>query len=86
MVGMIDLEICVPSCRHAELCGGVPGVCPEMHHIDGPHLIEYLKNVTFKGDENFPVLMILVARICGIQSFALRAGLLVTTVCPSTYQ
>ncbi|XP_035705596.1 metabotropic glutamate receptor 3 isoform X2 [Folsomia candida] len=39
---------------HAELCGGVPGVCPEMHHIDGPHLIEYLKNVTFKDEDDNP--------------------------------
>jgi hypothetical protein len=36
---------------HLKLCGGLPGICSAMSHIDGPHLIEYLKNVTFKGDK-----------------------------------
>jgi len=34
---------------HKDLCKGIPGVCDAMSHVDGPDLMEYLKNVTFKG-------------------------------------
>jgi len=35
---------------HLDWCGGVPGLCDEMRHIDGPQLVKYLANVTFKGN------------------------------------
>lgn len=34
---------------HLERCGGEPGLCDAMRHIDGPELIKYIGNVTFKG-------------------------------------
>lgn len=34
---------------HEDLCNGKPGLCSKMRPIDGSTLLNYLKNVTFKG-------------------------------------
>ena len=34
---------------HRDLCGDFVGVCKAMEHVDGDHLTEYLKRVSFKG-------------------------------------
>lgn len=34
---------------HADLCGGARGLCPRMNPIDGAVLLNYVKNVSFKG-------------------------------------
>lgn len=35
---------------HADLCGGARGICPRMSPIDGAVLLNYVKNVSFKGE------------------------------------
>ncbi|XP_013777493.1 metabotropic glutamate receptor 4-like [Limulus polyphemus] len=34
---------------HRDLCGGDPGLCPQMDPVDGTKLLEYLYNVHFTG-------------------------------------
>ena len=34
---------------HMDLCGGKPGLCPEMQPIDGALLLRYLRKVKFVG-------------------------------------
>lgn len=35
-------------------CGGEPGLCPAMQHIENKHLIKYLQNVHFKDEHGNP--------------------------------
>ncbi|KAG8240867.1 hypothetical protein J6590_100285, partial [Homalodisca vitripennis] len=39
---------------HQDKCGGTPGVCENMNHIENSEVVKYLTNVTFKDERGNP--------------------------------
>ncbi|XP_054267413.1 metabotropic glutamate receptor 4-like [Macrosteles quadrilineatus] len=39
---------------HRDKCGGLPGLCANMSHIENSQVVEYIRNVTFKDEKGNP--------------------------------
>src|SRR5437879_4292670 len=49
---------------HRDLCGGRPGLCPQMKAKDGATLLEFLKKTRFTGRESLSLLLLLLLLLC----------------------